>query len=74
MESEVDLAVRHAVELARWRGASLASLTLRGAGHSPVVDGLARAALRRLGVDCAEIRFERGAGPIQLASIELQRG
>ncbi len=73
MESDVELAVHHAADLARGRGGQLASMTLRGTGVASAVNAFAMAALRRLGVSCAEIRFEHDTGPVRLASVELQR-
>ena len=67
----MELAIHHAVDLARARGKPLASITLRGAASPSVVDTLARAVLRRLGVGLAEIHFEEAAGRVELASLEL---
>ena len=71
VERDVDLAVRHAADLARARGRSLASITLRGAGLASAVEGFARAALGRLGVSCGEVRLEVDTGAVRLESIEL---
>ena len=74
MEKAVDLAVRYAVDLARSRGARLASLTLRGEGHAHAVDAAARASLRRFALadpDAPEVRFIAGDGPLKLLSVEL---
>jgi hypothetical protein len=72
VESDVDMAVHHAADLARARGGHLASITLRGDGVASAVNTFAMAAFHRLGVSCSEIRFEAATGPVRLASVELQ--
>lgn len=75
MERDIELAVHHAVDLARARGGTLACITLRGSGAAAsVVTAVASTAFARLGVGCEEIRFEDGTGPVRLASVELHRG
>lgn len=71
MESDVELAIHHAVDLAKARGKPLASVTLRGAASAAFVEKLARGALMRLGAATAEVRFEHAAGRVELASLEL---
>ena len=71
MENDVDLAIRHALDLAKTRGGQLAALTLRGTGVADHVHEFARAALHRAGVLDTEVRFFPGAGPVSLVSVEL---
>lgn len=73
MERDVELAIRHAIDLARSRAGALASITLRGAGTAAAVTAAADATLRRLGVDCPEVNFESDDGPLRLSTIELRR-
>jgi hypothetical protein len=73
VERDIELAIHHAVDLARGQGKQLAALTLHGLGDASVVHPLAFAVLSRLGRGGIEVRFESAAGPVRLHSVELDR-
>jgi hypothetical protein len=71
MERDVELAVQHAADLARTRGGSLASITLRGSGPVSAMTAAAYRAFERVGVVCPEVRFELDGGPVRLGLVEF---
>lgn len=73
VESEVELAVQHAADVARARRRALACITLRGGPSQTSVKAHAEAVLRRLGIDCDEVIVEGEGGSVRLASLELRR-
>jgi hypothetical protein len=70
MESDVELAILHAVDVAVTRQARLASVTLRGGGDAEYVRALARASLARRGAD-ADVHVVAGGASVELDCLEL---
>jgi hypothetical protein len=71
VEQQVEMALHHALSLARARGGQLAAVTLRGAEHSGhSLLEMARRVLTRLGHE-VEVIVQPGFGAVELVSIEL---
>jgi hypothetical protein len=71
MEHDINLAIAHAVDVARARGGRLAGVTLRGHGGADVVQQLARTAFARMGLGVVDVRVQPSEGPVSLVSVEL---